>query len=63
MPGRRAFADKSAHYPGAWMYQMTDKDLAAEITAKGTKYYRNDELNCAGLPPAASALAQRVEQR
>lgn len=31
--------------PGVWMYQMTDKGLAAEITAKGTKYYRNDELN------------------
>jgi len=38
VPGRRAFADKSAHYPGAWMYQMTDKDLAAKITAKGTRY-------------------------
>jgi len=24
--------------PGVWMYQMTDKGLAAEITAKGTKY-------------------------
>ena len=45
MPGHRAFAHKSAHYPGVWMYQMTDKGVAAEITAKGTKYYRNDELN------------------
>jgi lipid-binding SYLF domain-containing protein len=31
--------------PGVWMYQMTEQGLAAEITAKGTKYYRNDELN------------------
>jgi len=24
---------------------LTDTGLVAEITAKGTKYYRNDELN------------------
>jgi lipid-binding SYLF domain-containing protein len=30
---------------GVWMYQMTDKGLAAEITAKGTKYYKDDDLN------------------
>ena len=28
--------------PGIWMYTMTDKGLAAEITAKGTKYFKND---------------------
>jgi len=28
-----------------WMYQLTDKGLAAEITAKGTKYYKDDDLN------------------
>jgi len=27
------------------MYQMTDKGLAAEITAKSTKYYKDDDLN------------------
>ncbi|MFT3849950.1 MAG: YSC84-related protein [Propionivibrio sp.] len=31
--------------PGVWMYQMTDKGLALELTGKGTKYYKNDELN------------------
>jgi len=31
--------------PGVWMYQMTDKGLALEATGKGTKYYKNDELN------------------
>ena len=31
--------------PGVWMYQLTESGLAAEITAKGTKYYKNDELN------------------
>jgi hypothetical protein len=27
------------------MYQLTDSGLAAEITGKGTKYYKNTELN------------------
>jgi lipid-binding SYLF domain-containing protein len=31
--------------PGVWMYQVTDTGLAAEITAKGTKYYKDDKLN------------------
>jgi lipid-binding SYLF domain-containing protein len=30
---------------GVWMYQITDKGLAAEITAKSTKYYKDDDLN------------------
>jgi len=40
-----AYQGAASVAPGVWMYQMTDKGLAAEITAKGTKYYRNDELN------------------
>jgi lipid-binding SYLF domain-containing protein len=31
--------------PGIWMYQITEKGLAAEITAKGTRYYKDDKLN------------------
>lgn len=31
--------------PGVWMYQVTDTGLAAELTAKGTKYYKDDKLN------------------
>ena len=31
--------------PGVWMYQLTESGLAAEITAKGTKYYKNKDLN------------------
>ena len=31
--------------PGVWLYQITDDGLALELTAKGTKYYRDDELN------------------
>jgi lipid-binding SYLF domain-containing protein len=30
---------------GVWMYQMTEKGLAAEITAKSTKYYKDKDLN------------------
>lgn len=31
--------------PGVWVYQLTDDGLALELTAKGTKYYRDDALN------------------
>ena len=31
--------------PGVWLYQMTDKGLALELTAKGTKYYKDADLN------------------
>lgn len=31
--------------PGVWLYQVTEKGLAAEATIKGTKYYKNDDLN------------------
>jgi lipid-binding SYLF domain-containing protein len=30
---------------GVWMYQLTDKGLALELTGKGTKYFKNDDLN------------------
>jgi lipid-binding SYLF domain-containing protein len=30
---------------GVWMYQLTDKGLALEVTAKSTKYSKDDELN------------------
>jgi lipid-binding SYLF domain-containing protein len=31
--------------PGVWVYQITDQGLALDATLKGTKYYKNDELN------------------
>ena len=31
--------------PGVWMYQLTDKGLALELTGKCTKYYKDDDLN------------------
>ena len=27
--------------PGVWLYQLTDDGLALELTAKGTKYYKD----------------------
>jgi len=31
--------------PGVWMYQMTGDGLALELTGKGTKYYKDKDLN------------------
>jgi lipid-binding SYLF domain-containing protein len=31
--------------PGVWVYQITESGLALELTAKGTKYYKDDDLN------------------
>ncbi len=31
--------------PGVWLYQLTDAGLALELTAKGTKYYKDKDLN------------------
>lgn len=31
--------------PGVWMYQLTDKGLALELTGKGTKYSKDGDLN------------------
>ncbi len=40
-----AFAGAMSVSPGVWLYQLTDEGLALELTAKGTKYYKDDELN------------------
>ena len=31
--------------PGVWIYQLTDKGLALELTLKGTRYYKDEDLN------------------
>ena len=31
--------------PGVWMYQLTDKGVALELTGKGTKYSKDGDLN------------------
>jgi lipid-binding SYLF domain-containing protein len=40
-----AFQDAMAVAPGVWLYQLTDKGVALELTAKGTKYSKDDDLN------------------
>ena len=40
-----AMQGAAAVQPGIWMYQLTDQGLEAAITLKGTKYYKDDELN------------------
>ena len=40
-----SYQDASVVAPGVLMYQLTDTGLAAEITGKGTKYYKDSDLN------------------
>ncbi len=40
-----AMAGAVAVSDGVWMYQLTDTGLAADISATGTKYYKDDQLN------------------
>lgn len=40
-----AYQDSVVVAPGVRMYQLTDSGIAAEITGKGTKYYKSTELN------------------
>jgi lipid-binding SYLF domain-containing protein len=43
--GASVFAGAVSVMPGVWLYQLTDDGLALELTAKGTKYYKDDTLN------------------
>ena len=43
--GAEMFAGAMSVTPGVWVYQLADTGLAAELTAKGTKYYKDGELN------------------
>jgi lipid-binding SYLF domain-containing protein len=40
-----AFQGAISVSPGVWVYQLTESGLALELTAKGTKYYKDDDLN------------------
>jgi lipid-binding SYLF domain-containing protein len=40
-----SFAGAMSVSPGIWLYQLTDDGLALELTGKGTKYYKDDDLN------------------
>lgn len=40
-----AFAGAATVSPGVWVYQLTEDGLALEVTVKGTKYMKDDDLN------------------
>jgi lipid-binding SYLF domain-containing protein len=46
-----AYSGAAEVAPGVWVYQMTKKGLALQLTLQGTKYYKDDKLN---NPPAKS---------
>lgn len=41
----KAFAGAMSVSEGVWLYQVTEKGLAAELTVKGSKYYKDSRLN------------------
>jgi len=40
-----AYQGAASVSPGVWVYQLTETGAALEVTAKGTKYYKDDDLN------------------
>jgi len=38
-------AESPVGFPGVWLGQLTEDGLALELTVKGTKYYKDDELD------------------
>ena len=40
-----AYSGAAQVEPGVWVYQITKKGLALQLTLQGTKYYKNDDLN------------------
>ena len=40
-----AYSGASSVAPGVWVYQITKKGLALQLTLQGTKYSKVDDLN------------------
>lgn len=40
-----AYSGAASVSPGVWVYQITQKGLALQLTLQGTKYSKNDDLN------------------
>jgi lipid-binding SYLF domain-containing protein len=40
-----AYSGAASVAPGVWVYQITKKGLALQLTLQGTKYYKDDDLN------------------
>jgi lipid-binding SYLF domain-containing protein len=43
--GGEAYSGAASVSRGVWVYQITRKGLALQLTLQGTKYSRNDDLN------------------
>jgi hypothetical protein len=43
--GATAYQGAVSVSPGVWLYQITGDRLALELTAKGTKYDKDSDLN------------------
>jgi len=43
--GGGAYSGATSVAPGVWVYQITKKGLALQLTLQGTKYYKDDDLN------------------
>lgn len=43
--GMEAYTGAMSITPGVWLYQLSDDGLAVDLTAKGTKYYKDSKLN------------------
>lgn len=40
-----AYSGAASVAPGVWVYQITKKGLALQLTLQGTKYYKDNDLN------------------
>jgi lipid-binding SYLF domain-containing protein len=40
-----AYSGAAMIEPGVWVFQITKKGLALQLTLQGTKYYKDDDLN------------------
>ncbi len=40
-----AYSGAAMVEPGVWVYQITKKGLALQLTLQGTKYYKDDDVN------------------
>jgi lipid-binding SYLF domain-containing protein len=40
-----AYSGAASIAPGVWVYQITKKGLALQLTLQGTKYSKDDDLN------------------
>ncbi len=40
-----AYAGAYSVSPGVWMYQLTDTGISLQLTVKGTKYWKDPDLN------------------